>query len=132
MRVCRKNPLIFRGARKILSRGRGTPLRRSIVVATAILISIQAGCGQPDSVSTEKGKTLTPDERYLVELYMKINNLEINLQDNPADSAKKWDELRGTVDRERVQRTLEELKKDPERWITVYGRINELYSRQEK
>ncbi|MBN1163336.1 MAG: hypothetical protein JXB45_02045 [Candidatus Krumholzibacteriota bacterium] len=74
----------------------------------------------------KKTKTLTPDERYLVELYLKINELEKNLQDNPADSAKKWEELKQEIDRERVHRTLRELEKDPERWISVYGRINEL------
>jgi hypothetical protein len=57
---------------------------------------------------------------------LKINELEENLQDNPADSARKWDELKADIDTARVSRTLTELEKDPERWLGVYTRINDL------
>jgi hypothetical protein len=91
-----------------------------------ILISTLAiGCDQPDSIDAEKGRVLDPDERYLVELYMKINELEQNLQNNPADSLEKWNELRATVDSSRVMRTLEKLEKEPERWLAIYNRIND-------
>jgi len=95
----------------------------SILAAAAL---IAAGCVQSDTISSEKARDLTPDERYLVQLYLKINDLEKNLQDNPADSAIKWNELKASVDTARVRRTLAELEKDPKRWLGVYTRINDL------
>jgi len=100
-----------------------TALAASILAAAALFT---AGCGQPDTISSEKARDLTPDERYLVQLYLKINDLEKNLQDNPADSAIKWEELKASVDTSRVRRTLAELEKDPERWLGIYTRINDL------
>lgn len=94
-----------------------------MLVAAALLA---AGCEKPDTISSEKARDLTPDERYLVQLYLKINDLEKNLQDNPADSARKWDDLKASVDTLRVQRTIAELEKDPTRWLGVYTRINDL------
>ena len=95
----------------------------SILVAAALLA---VGCEKPDTISSEKTRGLTPDERYLVQLYLKINDLEENLQDNPADSARKWDELKASVDTTRVRQTIAELEKDPKRWLGVYTRINDL------
>lgn len=85
-----------------------------------------AGCDRSDSVDEEKSRTLSADERYLVELYLKINDLEKNLQMNPGDSLKKWDDLRASVDTARVRRALGSLEADPERWVGVYSRIHEL------
>lgn len=85
-----------------------------------------AGCARPDSVEAEKTRNLSADERYLVELYLKINDLEKNLQMNPEDSLKKWESLRGSIDTARVNRALRALERDPERWVGIYGRINEL------
>lgn len=101
----------------------GLALSASMLVAAALLA---AGCENPDTVGTEKTKNLTPDERYLVQLYLKINDLERNLQDNPADSAIKWDELKASVDTAWVRRTIDGLEKDPKRWLGVYTRINDL------
>ena len=94
-----------------------------MLTAAALLV---AGCETPDTISSEKARDLTPDERYLVRLYLKINDLEKNLQDNPADSARKWDELKASVDTARVRATIAGLEKDPTRWLGVYTRINEL------
>ena len=98
-------------------------LTASMLAAAALLA---AGCEKPDRVGTEKARDLTPDERYLVQLYLKINDLEENLQDNPADSARKWDELKTSVDTARVRRTIAVLEEDPTRWLGVYTRINDL------
>lgn len=78
----------------------------------------------------KKDKTLTADERYIVELYMKITEVKENLQDNPEERDKKYEELRQEIDTERVRKILLELEKDPERWLTVYTRINELLMRR--
>jgi hypothetical protein len=103
--------------------------KRAIALAASFLAAatlLAAGCEKPDTISSEKARDLTPDERYLVQLYLKINDLEGNLQDNPADSARKWDELKASVDTARVRRTISELEKDPKRWLAVYTRINDL------
>ena len=105
------------------SKKRALALAASMLAAAALLA---AGCGKPGTVDTEKAKDLTPDEMYLVQLYLKINDLEINLQDNPADSARKWDELKASVDTARVRRTIAGLENDPKRWLGVYTRINDL------
>ncbi len=60
---------------------------------------------------------------------MKVNELEENLQDNPADSATKWNELKASVDTARVRRAMALMEKDPKRWLGVYTRINDLMSR---
>jgi hypothetical protein len=94
------------------------------MLAAAALLG--SGCENPDTISTEKTKDLTPDERYLVQLYLKINELEGNLQDNPADSARKWDEFKASVDTARVNRAIATLEDDPRRWLGIYTRINDL------
>ena len=101
----------------------------TLVLAASILASaalLAAGCEKPDTVGTEKARDLTPDERYLIQLYLKINDLEKNLQENPTDSVRKWDELKASVDTARVRRTIAGLENDPKRWLGVYTRINDL------
>ena len=98
-------------------------LAATVLAAATLLV---AGCDDPGTVDSEKARNLTPDERYLIQLYLKINDLEKNLQDNPADSARKWDELKASVDTARVRSTIAELKNDPKRWLGVYKRINDL------
>ena len=102
-----------------------------ILTFCAALIATAIGCSKPQETVSEKNSTLTPDERYIVQLYMKINDLEKNLQENPSDSTKKWDELRREVDEDRIRAILTDLEKDPERWLAVYGRITELLDRKE-
>ena len=103
--------------------------KRALTLAASILAAatlLAAGCENPNTVGSEKARNLTSDERYLVQLYLKISDLEKNLQDNPADSARKWDELKASVDTARVKGTIAELEKDPKRWLGVYTRINDL------
>lgn len=103
--------------------------KRTLAFAASLLAAaalLAAGCDKPDTINTEKARDLTPDERYLVQLYLKINDLEANLQDNPADSARKWDEFKASIDTTRVRQTIAGLEKDPKRWLGVYTRINDL------
>lgn len=103
--------------------------KRTLALAASMLAAatlLAAGCEKPDTINSEKAKDLTPDERYLVQLYLKINDLEENLQDNPADSARKWDEFKATVDTARVNRIITTLEDDPTRWLGIYTRINDL------
>ncbi|MBU8920644.1 MAG: hypothetical protein KOO63_02180 [Bacteroidales bacterium] len=102
-----------------------------ILTFCAALIVVTIGCSKPKETVSEKSSTLSPDERYIVQLYMKINDLEKNLQENPSDSTKKWAELRKEVDEERIRAILVELEKDPERWLAVFGRISELVDRKQ-
>ena len=105
------------------------PCRYTLVPAFCILLILTA-CQQRNPVEQEKSKTLTADERYLVDLYMKITEIEENLQDNPEAAAKKRDELKQEIDVERVRKILLELEKNPRRWLVVYNRINELLKRR--
>jgi len=87
-----------------------------------------ASCGKPADVETET--TLTADERYIVLLYMKITETSSNLQDNPEEEHKKWEAVRESYDTDRVRAALDELSRNPERWIPVYERISELMKRR--
>lgn len=78
----------------------------------------------------QKTRTLTPDERYLIEIYMKITEFEENLQDNPEGAEEKRKELLGGIDLERIERILDGLEQNPERWLAVYSRIHELENRR--
>ena len=105
-------------------------INRSTAILLFFLVSLLLlNCRPPEQVQRQKERTLTPDERYIVELYMKINEIEKNLQDNPEEADKKWEELRGEIDVGRVRRILKKLEADPERWLAIYNRINELLER---
>ncbi|MBN2071940.1 MAG: hypothetical protein JW814_10825 [Candidatus Krumholzibacteriota bacterium] len=95
-----------------------------------VFLVLHAGCDNPGGKTPEKDFTLTADERYIVQLYVKINELEKNLQDNPSDSLKKWDTLKEGVDKERILRTIDSLKENPERWHAVFSRIELLIERE--
>jgi hypothetical protein len=107
--------------------GSTLPLRASFLAAIALLVLYS--CQSPDPVAKEKERTLTPDERYLVDYYTKIIEFEKLLHDNPASREEKRKELDDNLDRERIRRTLAELEKQPERWLAIYNRINELQYR---
>jgi hypothetical protein len=104
-----------------------TPMRASLTAALTLLFI--CSCQSPDPVTKEKERTLTPDERYLVEYYMKIIEFEKYLHDNPGFAEEKRVELRKGFDAERIRKTLAELEKKPERWLAIYSRINELQLR---
>lgn len=133
--MCSSNPKMH------VRRGRPAPSRFPADFATLLpllfiiplLLStvLFHSCQNQDPIRKEKDRTLSDDERYIVALFLKINEIEENLQDNPEDSEKKWDELREEYDPERIRRIILELEKDPERWIAVHNRIDELLRRQE-
>lgn len=106
---------------------------RSCLPPVLVLIlsaGLLLGCQQNDRLEEQKTRTLTPDERYLVELYMKITEFEENLQDNPERADEKREELREEIDLERIKRVLDELEQNPQRWLAVYNRIHELKRRR--
>ena len=107
-----------------------TCIRISTLAALLLTASLVMGCQQRSNLEEQKNRTLTQDERYLVELYMKITEFEENLQDNPEMAGEKREELRDDIDLERIQRVLDELEEDPERWLAIYNRIHELKRRR--
>jgi hypothetical protein len=127
MHAAKKEPFSSRRARATRLRAITLPLRASFLAAISLIVLYS--CQSPDPVAKEKERTLTPDERYLVDYYMKIIEFEKLLQDNPASREEKRKELDENLDRERIRRTLAELEKKPERWLAIYKRINELQYR---
>lgn len=111
------------------------PLSRTLaavlLLAVMLTLSFLPACQSRDPIKQQKERSLSPDERYLVELYMKITEIEENLQDNPETLEEKRAELREEIDLERIRRILLELEQDPERWLAVYNRIFELQQRSE-
>ena len=101
-----------------------------LMLAFAPLLALLPSCQGTDRVEEQKSRPLTPDERYLVDLYTKITEIEENLQDNPDALEEKRRELREEIDLERIERVLIELEKDPERWLAIYNRILELRNRR--
>jgi hypothetical protein len=107
---------------------RGTsPLHASLVALLTLLLMFS--CQNPDPVAKEKQRLLTQDERYLIDYYMKIIEVEKSLHDNPALQEEKRTELDREIDKERIRRTLAALEKKPERWLAIYNRLNELQVR---
>ena len=112
---------------------RSVRVRRLVPLCIILIISasLPLGCQQHNRIEEQKSRTLTPDERYLIELYMKITEFEENLQDNPEAAEEKREELRAEIDLERIGRILDELERDPERWLAIYNRIDELKRRRQ-
>ena len=126
MRVRRRRPAPSRS-----SADDATLILRLFIIPLLLSDVLFHSCQIQDPVGKEKGRTLSDDERYIVALFLKINEIEENLQDNPEDPEKKWDELQKEYDPERIRRIILELEKDPERWIAVHNRIDELLRRRE-
>lgn len=102
----------------------------SPLITLLLSASLLFGCQQHNRLEEQKNRTLTPDERYLIELYMKITEFEENLQDNPEGYEEKSEELRDEIDLERIKRVLNELEQNPKRWLAVYNRLHELKRRR--
>jgi hypothetical protein len=122
-----RTQLIPHLATVLRSAGAAVPPRAPFIAALALLLF--CSCQSPDPVAKEKARTLTSDERYLVDYYMKIIEFENHLHDNSASREEKKAELEASFDGERIRRTLAELEKRPERWLAIYNRINELQLR---
>ena len=106
-------------------------LAAMLLLAVMLTLSFLPACQGRNPVEQQKNRPLSTDERYLVKLYMKITEIEENLQDNPEALEEKRAELREEIDLERIRRVLLELEQDPERWLAVYNRIFELQQRSE-
>ncbi len=126
--IARMRNAFRREIERKLTRNVGSRLALLAFAALALLLC--GSCQTHDPVAKEKERTLTPDERYLVEYYMKVAQLRENLHDNPAEAKEKRDLLRSESDSTRIYRTLDELEKNPERWLSIYNRINELRYRK--
>ncbi len=103
--------------------------RAALPVLAFVLLAL-AGCHSSDPVTAQKERALTPDERYLVEYYMKIIDFEKEQFDTPALREEKRKELEDAYDGERLRRIIAELEKNPEAWLAIYNRINELQTRE--
>jgi hypothetical protein len=103
-----------------------------IPILLSILFILPICCSERTNPDKEIKRTLTPDERYLVRLYIKIHEFEKNLQNNPEELSKKLNQIKKETDYKRIQRTISELKKDPTRWLAVYSRIDELLARNSR
>jgi hypothetical protein len=125
--AAQRQPASPRPHRAARPKGTRLPLRAALLAPVALLVLFS--CQSSDPVAREKARTLTPDERYLVDYYMKIIDFEKLSQDNPAAREEKRRELDENLDRERIRRVLAELEKKPERWLAIYKRINELQYR---
>ena len=92
-------------------RRRNALLRIASLALAAITVFLIASCQNPDPIAKEKERTLTPDERYLVEYYMKIAELRKNLHDNPASIEEKRAHLESEIDTVRIRRTIAALER---------------------
>jgi len=104
-------------------------MRKSISIILSILFMLTICCSERTNPDKEITRTLTPNERYLVNLYVKIHEFERNLQNNPEELTKKLIQIEKETDYQRIRQTLSELEKDPTRWLAVYNRINKLLTR---
>ena len=104
--------------------------RLALFVLAALALLPYGSCQTSDPIAGEKQRTLTPDERYLVEYYMKLAQLRENLHDNPVQAQEKQSLLQSEVDSTRIRRALDELEKNPRHWLGIYSRINELRYRE--
>ena len=104
-------------------------IRKSISIILSILFMLTSCCSERTTPDKEITRTLTSNERYLVNLYVKIHEFERNLQNNPEELSKKLSKLEKETDSQRIRLTLSELEKDPTKWLAVYNRINKLLTR---
>ncbi len=104
------------------------PAASAAVILLLAAISL-CGCSSEKSNDMEDDQTLTSDERYLANTYVKIHKIEKNLQSNPEEIEKNLAQIREQTDSARIHKTVQGLQKNPKRWISVYGRINELLER---
>ncbi|GEM_PF-2838022 len=101
-----------------------------IFLTLMLVVALVLSCQSPSTLDRERTRTLTPDERYIIDLYLKITEIEENLQDNPEARDEKYRELSDEFDEDKVRRIILELENDPERWLAVYKRINDLLKRR--
>ena len=91
-------------------------------LAVVILVTcLSSYCTSPDKHT--KITVLSPDERYLVDSYVRIATAR-NLADaTPLKSESLFTALDSTIDSTRIANTIKGLNGDPDRWIPVYDAI---------
>ena len=88
----------------------------------AVLVATVICCGAEEKPSNA---TLSPDERYLVDAYVRVRRASaiFSQQHEVGDSV--LARLAGEVDTVRVARTIASLNTTPERWTIILRRIEE-------
>jgi len=106
------------------SKRRKTSSLAFVLLSVAILVALHPACGGKDKEPPAK-ITLTPDEEYLIDTYVKI----VEARDLfPADSLQAYNlfaRLDSTTDTLRIANTIRALNRTPDRWIAVFKELDE-------
>jgi hypothetical protein len=91
-------------------------------VFAAVLVATVICCGAEERSSST---TLSPDERYLVDAYVRVRRAGAILPNQPEAGDSVLAHLAGEVDTLRVSRTIAALNATPERWSFIFQKIEE-------
>jgi hypothetical protein len=91
-------------------------------VFAAVLIATVICCGAEKKASNT---TLSPDERYLVDAYVRVRRAGALLPNQPQAGDSVLAHLAGDVDTVRVARAIASLNATPERWTFIIEKIEE-------
>jgi hypothetical protein len=91
------------------------------IVFVALLVFVSSYCSNPDKQI--ENVPLTPDESYLVDVYVRIDEARELRGANYEKSESLFAVLDSTIDRDRLSNTISRLNSDPDRWIAVYREI---------
>lgn len=94
------------------------PWRVLTAVLVATVICCSAGEKSPDT-------SLSADERFLVEAYVRVRRAGAMLPNQPEAGDSVLAHLAGEVDTVRVARVIAALNATPERWTFIYQQIEE-------
>lgn len=92
--------------------------RVAFVIALA---SVSCYCTGPDSYTTNP--TLTSDESYLVDAYVRVARARTLGDVNRLKSDSLFAALDSTLDSARIANTIRDLNGDPDRWLVVFEKI---------
>jgi len=91
-------------------------------VFAAVLIATVICCGAEEKTSST---SLSPDERYLVDAYVRVRRAGAMLPNQPEVGDSVLAHLAGEVDTVRVARAIASLNATPERWSFIFQKIEE-------
>ena len=91
-------------------------------VFAAVLVATVICCGAEDKSSST---TLSSDERYLVDAYVRVRLAGAMLPNQPEVGDSVLAHLAGDVDTLRVARAIAALNATPERWSFIFQKIEE-------
>jgi hypothetical protein len=91
-------------------------------VFAAVLVATVICCGAEEKPSDT---TLSPDEQYLVDAYVRVRRAGAMFQVQPQAGDSVLAHLAGEVDTVRVARTVAALNASPERWTFIFQKIEE-------